>query len=99
MGKWTPGPWVVDVSRSSKRGPVNQLMVVAERGGMPGLIVNIGATVTQQDWANAILISKAPEMAELLRRMLDKYGGGIADQHGLIDEHNKIRALLKEIET
>jgi len=42
------------------------LMVVAEAGGMPGLIVNTGAEVTETDWANARLIAAAPELLEAL---------------------------------
>ena len=68
--KHTPGPWVVDVSRHGKRGPVHTLMVVAEKGGMPGLIVNQG-TVEPQDWANARLIASAPDLLEALEEVMD----------------------------
>ena len=65
--KHTPGPWVIDESRHGKRGPVHTLMVVAEKGGMPGLIVNQGALVEPQDWANARLIAAAPDLLEALK--------------------------------
>lgn len=68
--KHTPGPWVIDESRHGKRGPVHTLMVVAEKGGMPGLIVNQGALVEPQDWANARLISASPDMLEALKAIL-----------------------------
>lgn len=42
------------------------LMVVAERGGMPGLIVNQPPNVTDDDWANASLIAAAPDLLEAL---------------------------------
>lgn len=68
---FTPGPWVVDVDRRSKRAPVTMLMVVAERGGMPGLIVNQPPVVTDRDWANARLIAAAPELLSALVELTD----------------------------
>jgi hypothetical protein len=63
----TPGPWVVEDSRKLKKKKLRQnlLMVVAEHGGMPGLIVNQGA-ITPTDEHNARLIAAAPELLELL---------------------------------
>lgn len=65
----TPGPWVIDAETGSRRrnAPPTILMVVAERGGMPGLIVNQGA-VEQRDWANARLIAAAPELLKACKQ-------------------------------
>ena len=63
----TPGPWIVEDSRKlkSKRLRSNLLMVVAAKGGMPGLIVNQGS-VTPTDEANARLIAAAPDLMAAL---------------------------------
>jgi hypothetical protein len=66
----TPGPWVVEDSRKlPKRLRQNIIMVVAEKGGMPGLIVNQGA-ITKEDEANARLIAAAPDLLAALKRVL-----------------------------
>lgn len=62
---------MVDAETGSRRRnpPPTILMVVAEKGGMPGLIVNQGA-VEPRDWANAHLIAAAPELLEALKDIL-----------------------------
>jgi hypothetical protein len=67
----TPGPWIVEETRNRKRGPVAMLMVVAEKGGMPGLIVNQGP-VQKQDYANARAIAAAPDMIEIVEGKVAK---------------------------
>ena len=71
MSKHTPGPWIVEDSRKLKRKALRQnlLMVVAENGGMPGLIVNQGA-ITSTDEANGRLIAAAQDLLEALEAML-----------------------------
>lgn len=88
--KHTPGPWVIDESRHGKRGPVHTLMVVAEKGGMPGLIVN-QRTVEPQDWANARLIAAAPDLFEALKGVLR-----VADRDTV--EFDAARAALAKAE-
>jgi hypothetical protein len=78
--KHTPGPWVVEDSRKLKNKKLRSemLMVVAAKGGMPGLIVNSG-TVTKTDEANARLIASAPELLSLLieiRKWMDEDDNG-----------------------
>ena len=71
----TKGPWVVERSGSSgklcksKRERAFMLMVVAEQGGMPGLIVNQPPIVTPADEANARLIAAAPDLLEALKEI------------------------------
>lgn len=65
----TPGPWSVEATRNTKRGPVTMLMVVADAGGMPGLIVNQGP-VEPRDHANAKLIAAAPDLLAALKGLL-----------------------------
>ena len=72
--KHTPGPWVVESDSGihppgKRRRPVTILMVVAERGGMPGLIVNQGP-VEPRDYANAHLIAAAPDLLEALKALV-----------------------------
>lgn len=58
----TPGPWSVEVDRfPRKRGPVRNVLVVADAGGMPGIAVSCG-TVEPRDLANARLIAAAPDL-------------------------------------
>lgn len=53
-----PGPWLVDYD---KRG--RTLMVVAEKGGMAGIVVGEwGSKITPADLADARLIAAAPEL-------------------------------------
>ena len=65
----TPGPWIVEDSRKLRKKKLRSslLMVVAAKGGMPGLIVNQGS-VTPTDEANARLIAAAPDLLEALER-------------------------------
>lgn len=51
------------------------LMVVAEAGGMPGLIVNQPPVVTPADHANARLIAAAPDLLAALKSVLSVGGG------------------------
>lgn len=74
----TPGPWCVDAdnrrppgSRSKRNPAPTMLMVVAERGGMPGLIVNQPPVVTTSDIANAHLIAAAPDLLWAAREALN----------------------------
>ena len=64
MSKHTPGPWCVD-----DHPKMQILMVVAEAGGMPGLIVNQGR-ITKTDRANARLIAAAPDLLEAAKQVL-----------------------------
>ena len=69
----TPGPWVVEDDRKFKNKKLRasgMLMVVAEKGGMPGLIVNQPPVFTKADEANARLIAAAPDLLEALRGTL-----------------------------
>lgn len=84
--KTAPGPWVVDVERAGKRksAPVTMLMVVAERGGMPGLIVNQPPTVTPTDHANANLIAAAPDLLAACEAMFE---ARYSSWHGFAEEN------------
>ena len=64
MSAHTPGPWVVDDVMPVRRGIAKRyadVMVVAEQGGMPGIMVSCG-TVEPRDHANARLIAAAPDL-------------------------------------
>ena len=65
----TPGPWIVEKTRIGRRGPITLVMVVAEEGGMPGLIVNQGP-IEPRDIANARLIAAAPDLLEALKSVV-----------------------------
>lgn len=93
MSAHTPGPWAIDVTRASKRAPASMLMIVAEAGGMPGLIVNSGP-VEPRDWANARLIAEAPAMFDLLRQL------HVASTYAFNTEYvvERARAILARIE-
>jgi hypothetical protein len=96
----TPGPWVIDESRYGKHGPVSMLMVVAEKGGMPGLIVNQGS-VEPRDYANARLVAAAPELLEAARKIvgiIDSYGCGFYNQQQFIDGETMLRAAIAKAE-
>ena len=64
----TPGPWIVEATGPRKRKPPTLVMVVAERGGMPGLIVSQGS-VEERDIANARLIAAAPDLLSMLQEL------------------------------
>ena len=52
----------------------------------------------QESWANAVLISKAPELLRMLKKVtneLEYYAGNIIIKHPIIE---KSRKLIKEIE-
>jgi hypothetical protein len=70
----TPGPWVVDglappPGKRKRHHLPDLLMVVAEAGGMPGILVSQGA-IEPRDIANANLIAAAPDLLEVLREVL-----------------------------
>ena len=63
---YTPGPWVPEVDRLRSNGAVMSIMVVAQGGGMPGVMVSCGA-VEPRDYANAALIAAAPDLLDAVK--------------------------------
>ena len=70
----TPLPWVAEVdyaTNTKKRRVLNSAMVVAEKGGMPGILVSQGGVVEKRDRENAEYIAHAcnayPKMVAMLR--------------------------------
>lgn len=64
MSAHTPGPWIVESDKT-------MTMVVAEEGGMPGILVSQGPP-TKQDKINARLIAAAPDLLDVAERALKK---------------------------
>ena len=90
----TPGPWVVEDSRKFRRKRLRSslLMVVAENGGMPGLIVN-QREVTPTDEANARLIAAAPDLLAALTALVAAVSDPDADS---LYELAAARAAIKK---
>lgn len=93
MTSHTPGPWFVeDDRRKRSRRPASMVTVVAQKGGMPGILVSQGE-VTERDYANARLIAAAPKLLELLNEAAEFYNEGRVWTR---DFANKVEAALAE---
>lgn len=94
--KFTPGPW-----KSHAQGEANEYALLTHGGRWVISFQQNGEILTEQQLANARLISKAPDMYRLLRICevelmpdVDAEGNPIGNR----DLWERIRALLKEVD-
>lgn len=90
-GPWTPGPWAIKTNAKGERWKQDK------RNG--GEYLEVGSSTVwvadvRQSSANARLIAAAPEMAEMLRRLLEPG----RDIRRFPDAYRDGRALLARIE-
>jgi len=102
MSKWTPGPWQLWTSCSWRRFCTPDGMSVCEpvvqrSDGHPDLFFRNGG----EDGPDARLIAAAPEMAALLKDIVQSHDSSECDSDGgmaLMVHADTARALLSRIE-
>lgn len=101
--KWTPGPWKVGSIRTTGIAGRAKVNVIVGKKRLIASVGNGGPNGEDRDLhsisANARLISKAPEMAELLRDSLSLQGLNEDDCTPEENEYvERVERLLAEIE-
>ena len=97
MAKHTSGPWLIDNSTDSVNGHDLDAISVVQKNGAQWCVAAVWTDLPdiKEASANARLISKAPEMLEMLQEIADKFD---KDQHLLNVSPTKIKELIKKIE-
>lgn len=102
--KHTSGPWFIDNSTDYVNGLDLDAISVVQKNGDQWCVAAVWTDIPdfKEATANARLISKAPEMLEMLQSVVDlqanHYGSGIDTHLALIRKAAEIRELIKSIE-
>lgn len=93
MSKFTPGPWNIMPSYH----PNQTDFIFLHDGYTVMTMAQIGKIHNDEDVANMILISKAPDMYELLKTLVDTTSGLGTDNLVTEEFVNSVIELIKEI--